>query len=149
MRAFRLPRLRKRLWIAAVLATILQGGVLIGFGAHSVTAIALATIVMVMTLLLALIYDFKLTRPLAATSRGAEIIAKSNPGHQLELGKGHWLERLPETIENLGANVARTNYAMEEAATSWNTRLEARRARLETILKEIREGVLVCDDDGR
>lgn len=149
MRAFRLPRLRKRLWAAATGAAVLQGSAIIGVGLGGPVTVAVAAAVALLTLLLAFLYDLKVTRPLAATSRGAEIIAKTNPGHKLELNQGHWLERLPETIENLGANVARTRHEMEEAATSWNVQIEARRARLETILREIREGVLVCDDNAR
>lgn len=150
MRATRLPRLRKRLWIAAVLTAILQGGLLLFLlGVETPVTLGVAIAVMFATLVLALVLDLKLTRPLMATARGAEIIATSNAGHRLELKESHWLERLPETIENLGGTIARKRHEMEEAVATWNVRVEARRARLETILREIREGVLVCDDDGR
>lgn len=147
MRAFRLPRLRKRLWgsvaaigaptaaVAPMLASMhpLLGGGVIGVGVVGI----------------GLVLDWRITRPLSATERGAGIIAGSNPGHQLELGGHHWLGRLPETVEQLGGTVARSRREMEEAASAWTTRIEARKARLETILREIREGVVVCGTDGR
>jgi DNA polymerase-3 subunit epsilon len=147
VRAFRLPPLRKRLWgwIAALavpasaLAPILSGyhpvfgSLVVGIGFAGA----------------GLIIDRRIGRPLSATERGAGIIAGSNPGHRLELPNRHWLDRLPETIEQLGGTLARSRREMEEAAAAWTTRIEARKARLETILREIREGVVVCGTDGR
>ncbi|RZU98849.1 3'-5' exonuclease [Spiribacter vilamensis] len=147
MRAFRLPRLRKRLWgsvaviaaPAAVAAPMLSSvHPVLGGGA---VGLAFAGV--------GLVIDRRIGRPLSATERGAGIIAASNPGHQLELNARHWLGRLPETIEQLGGTVARSRREMEEAASAWTTRIEARKARLETILREIREGVVVCGTDGR
>lgn len=149
MRAARLPKLRKRLWLAAGIIALLQGCLVFIFGPPDIPSLVALFAIPLITLALALLVDLKLTRPLAATTRGAEIIAKSNPGHHLEIPSNHWLERLPETIENLGGAVARTTHEMEEAAATWTVRSEARRARLETILREIREGVLVCDEAGR
>lgn len=149
MRAARLPKLRKRLWIATGITAFLQGCLVFVIAPPDITTLGALFAIPLITLALALLVDLKLTRPLAATTRGAEIIAKSNPGHHLEVPSNHWLERLPETIENLGAAVARATHEMEEAAATWTVRTEARRARLETILREIREGVLVCDEAGR
>lgn len=149
MRATRLPKLRKRLWVAAGTTAFLQGCLVFILGTPSTARLAALFVIPLISLAFAFLVDLKLTRPLAATTRGAEIIAKSNPGHHLEIPSNHWLERLPETIENLGGAVARTTHEMEEAAATWTVRSEARRERLETILREIREGVLVCDDAGR
>ena len=156
MRAFRLPRPRRRLWQAVAAALGLQwaGLVVIALASDppltepswllSLAALALITLVG-----LGLLIDRRLARPAIATARGADILASSNPGHRLEIKPGHWLERLPETIESLGSSIARTRRDMEAAAAAWTTRLEARKTRLETILREIREGVIVCDGAGR
>ncbi len=156
MRGFRLPPLRKRLWliVAGLGAVELSAAVLLtqylqpispteAVAITTITAVALSAL-----LLLAFLVDQRICRPLVATARGAEIIASSNPGHQLEIKRSHWLARLPETITQLGGTVARSRRELDEAATAWAARIEARKARLETILREIREGVMVCASDG-
>jgi len=147
VRAFRLPWLRKRLWVSALAIALLAGlGALL---AGTLQPLLGAVVAGLAPLAAALLVDRRITRPLSATERGAGIIAGSNPGHRLELPSRHWLGRLPETVEQLGSTLARSRREMEEAATAWTTRIEARKARLETILREIREGVVVCRDDGR
>lgn len=157
MRAIRLPRLRKRLWLGIIalallqviaifalrgtLTTTTQPSLIATIGAMGIGIIALFA--------LGVLIDQRLCKPLVATSRGAEILSGSNPGHRLEVHTQHWLGRLPETIENLAAALSRSRHEMEEAAAAWNTRIEARKNRLETILREIREGVIVCDTEGR
>lgn len=156
MRAFRLPLLRKRLWqIVAGLSAgeILVIGLIVFFSRPlpqtASLAFTLTAVVSLLVLLgLALLIDRRICRPLVATTRGAEIVASSNPGHQIEIKQPHWLARLPETISQLGTAVARSRRELDEAASAWAARIEARKTRLETILREIREGVIVCDNDG-
>ncbi len=156
MRAFRLPPLRKRLWqIVAGLSAgeiIAAGLVVVYLKPISPTALLALSFVAVFSLLilltLALLIDRRICKPLVATTRGAEIVASSNPGHKIEIKQPHWLARLPETITQLGTAVARSRRELDEAASSWAARIEARKARLETILREIREGVIVCGHDG-
>ncbi len=147
MRAFRLPRLRKRLWLAIVgLATLELVAIILLVPVHPLLAAVAGALG---TLGAGFVIDRRIGRPLVATERGAGIIATSNPGHRVEINGSHWLGRLPETVEKLGGAVARSRRELEEAAAAWTTRIEARKARLETILREIREGVLVCGPDGR
>ncbi|MEX0430795.1 PAS domain-containing protein [Spiribacter insolitus] len=147
MRAFRLPRLRKRLWLAIVgLATLELVAIILLVPVHPLLAAVAGALG---TLGAGFVIDRHIGRPLVATERGAGIIATSNPGHRVEINGNHWLGRLPETVEKLGGAVARSRRELEEAAAAWTTRIEARKTRLETILREIREGVLVCGPDGR
>ena len=147
MRAFRLPRLRKRLWrvIAGGAAAELVIVALLAPWQPLLAAIAAGLGIVAA----GLVVDRYLGRPLAAVERGSGIIAASNPGHRLEMPARHWLGALPANIEQLGGTVARSRRELDEAAAAWTTRIEARKARLETILREIREGVLVCGPDGR
>lgn len=155
MRALRLPRLRKRLWLAVGGLYSLQLGGLLGITqvlAGSPTPLATMLLLAGLSLLimvgLGVLIDQRLCKPLVATTRGSEILAGSNPGHQLEVPSHHWLERLPKTITALATALSRSRHELEESAAAWNARIEARKARLETILREIREGVIVCDRDG-
>ncbi len=157
MRAFRLPRLRRRLWGVIIAGLLLQWLTLAGLGwllpSDQAPAgwplVGLALTALLILGAIGLLIDQRIVRPLVATARGANILASSNPGHQLEVAPGHWLERLPDTITALGTRIARAQHDMEAAATAWTTKIEARKTRLETILREIREGVIVCDRDGR
>ena len=106
MRAFRLPRLRKRLWGSTAAIALLAGpAAFLLSGLHPLLAGAVAGLA---PLIGGLLLDRRVTRPLSATERGAGIIAGSNPGHRLELPSRHWLGRLPETIEQLGGTLARS-----------------------------------------
>ncbi|QGM21366.1 PAS domain-containing protein [Spiribacter sp. 2438] len=156
MRAFRLPRLRRRCWLAIAGAIFLQWAITLGAWAWLPTgppvpiawlgvALGLPTALL---LIIGVVIDRRLAKPLVATIRGAEIMAGTNPGHRLELSGSHWLERLPDTLSTLAASIARSRRDLEAAAAAWTTKVEARKTRLETILREIREGVMVCDTEG-
>lgn len=154
MRAFRLPPLRRRAWRAAAagataLAAAGAGSALLLPAAATpaiagLTGLALAVLAAVVWLL-----DRRVLRPLTAVTRGAEILTRSSPEHRLEVRGRHWLEGLPERLQELGAALGRSQAELEEAVAAWSSELEERKARLETVLREIREGVLVCDGEGR
>ncbi len=155
MRALRLPRLRKRLWLAVGAVFAIQLVILLGIALANPAPIGnpgvigiIAALGFVSLAVLGFIIDRRVCRPLVATGRGGEILANSNPSHQLDVPNHHWLERLPETIVSLATALSRSRHELEESAAAWNARIEARKARLETILREIREGVIVCDREG-
>lgn len=153
MRAFRLPPIRRRAWYLAALGVLvlagLTTGLALGYPAAMPGVLALGGVAILVTLLIVVVLDQRVLRPLAAVSRGAEILACSNPEHRLELRGRHWLERLPERVQALGAAISRSQAELGEAVAAWSARLEERKARLETVLREIREGVVVCDAEGR
>lgn len=157
MRAYRLPRLRKRLWAVIGVVGAGQSVLLAGLatmnraqGSSAGGALITAWLISLAGLLVTgIIIDRRLARPLVATARGADILASSNPQHHLEISGRHWLDRLPDTLEQLGSALVRNQQDMDEAAQAVATKVEARRTRLETILREIRDGVMVCDREGR
>ena len=157
MRAYRLPRLRKRLWAVIGVVGAGQSVLLAGLatmnraqGSSAGGAFITAWLISLAGLLVTgMIIDRRLARPLVATARGADILASSNPQHHLEINGRHWLDRLPDTLEQLGSALVRNQQDMDEAAQAVATKVEARRTRLETILREIRDGVMVCDREGR
>ncbi len=89
--------------------------------------------------------DGAFVRPLKALKHGARIVARSNPAHALAVPPNHLLGELPGIVQELGA---RLHQARREAAAALATgthELEAQKSRLETVLRELSEGVLVCD----
>jgi DNA polymerase-3 subunit epsilon len=95
------------------------------------------------------ILDRALFRPLDTIARGAEIMARTNPAHTLELPEYHLLGDIPDNIHKLGDELDKTKQEIAEALASVTADIEEQKARLETILREIKEGVIVCDAEAR
>ena len=95
------------------------------------------------------VFDRDLFKPLETLSRGSEIMATTNPAHKLELSETHMLGDMPEKLQKLGDALDKAKREIAMALASGAAEMEQKKAWLETILKEIREGVVVCDMDGR
>lgn len=93
--------------------------------------------------------DITLLRPLAAIERGADIIHRTHAAHTLELPATHLLGELPETIHALGTELHKAKHEVARALHTGAAREQEQKARLETVLKELNEGVLVCGADAR
>lgn len=154
---------RKNFWallIGIILVECLIFGV-IGWRITSVTSDPIARTrlllyhgigVMLLTTLLAILWavlDKALIRPLEALSRVAEIIVGANPVHTLDLPAFHLLGDIPDKIHNVGKSLEKAKQEVAEAIVSGTAGMEEQKARLETVLKELKEGVVVCDPEGR
>ena len=155
------PRLR--LWAACVLLVLVVVGALALIAllylpalenpVHrmqfvAATAGAGGLIALLLVLIFALL-DLGLVRPLAALSRGAAIMRRGHGTHELEIPDFHLLGDLPESIQALGTDLYACQREVTKAMASGAAGLEDQKIRLETVLREIREGVIVCDADGR
>ena len=87
--------------------------------------------------------------PLGALARGARIITRSNPGYTLELPKQHWLGEFPPMLLELGEALHKARRDVAAATAIGTQEIEEQKARLETVLRELSEGVLVCDSEAR
>lgn len=87
--------------------------------------------------------------PLGALARGARIITRSNPGYTLELPKQHWLGEFPSMLLELGEALHKARRDVAAATATGTQEIEEQKARLETVLRELSEGVLVCDGEAR
>ncbi len=87
--------------------------------------------------------------PLGALARGAQIITRSNPGYILELPKQHWLGEFPTMLLELGEALHKARHDVAAATATGTREIEEQKARLETVLRELSEGVLVCDGAAR
>jgi len=87
--------------------------------------------------------------PLGALARGARIITRSNPGYTLELPKQHWLGEFPPMLLELGEALHKARRDVAAATATGTQEIEEQKACLETVLRELSEGVLVCDSEAR
>ncbi len=95
------------------------------------------------------ILDWYCFIPLDALARGARIITRSNPGYVLELPKQHWLGEFPAMVLDLGEALHKARREVAAATATGTQEIEEQKARLEAVLRELSEGVLVCDRDAR
>ncbi len=102
-----------------------------------------------LVVILWIILDSALMRPLEALSRVTEIIVGANPAHTLDLPPFHLLGDIPDKLQNVGKALEQAKQEVAEATVSGIARMEEQKARLETVLKELKEGVVVCDPEGR
>ncbi|MCP5419121.1 MAG: histidine kinase [Gammaproteobacteria bacterium] len=93
--------------------------------------------------------DWSCFLPLAALVRGAQIMARSNPGHVLEVDHFTLLDPLPEALTELGETLRESLNEVETAIAVARNEVEEQKSRLEIVLREISEGVLVCDAAAR
>lgn len=93
--------------------------------------------------------DVALVRALGAVQRGAIIIARTHAAHTLELPAFHLLGQLPESVHTLGTELHKAKHEVSLALQTGAAREQEQKARLETVLQEIHEGVMVCDNHAR
>lgn len=93
--------------------------------------------------------DFALLKALSAVERGALIMAHTNAAHILELPAYHLLGKLPESIHQVATKLDDTKRDVSRALHIGAAREQEQRERLETVLKELSEGVIVCDPQKR
>lgn len=93
--------------------------------------------------------DRALVQPLRALERGARILCHGNPAHELELPETHLLGPLPDAIRELGDQLLQARRESAEAMATGARASEAQKAQLEAVLRELSEGVLVCDAEAR
>ncbi len=87
--------------------------------------------------------------PLGVLAHGMRIIARSNPGYVVELPRQHWLGIFPAMLLELGEALHKARREVAAATAIGTREIEEQKARLETVLRELSEGVLVCDGGAR
>lgn len=93
--------------------------------------------------------DVSLLRALSAVEKGTAIIAHTNPAYSLELPTHHSLGKLPQTIQMLARKLEEAKHEVALALRTGALREQEQKVRLETILRELSEGVIVCDNQAR
>jgi DNA polymerase-3 subunit epsilon len=93
--------------------------------------------------------DRLLLKPLAALTRGAEIIAHTHTAHELEVPPRNLLGKLPASIAYLSQRLHERTMEVAKAHAGGAARTESQKLRLETVIKELDNGIIVCDAQGR
>lgn len=96
-----------------------------------------------------LVLRARLVVPLEALTRELRLLQDSQQGRSLSIPEAHALGRLPEHVEALLARLEATRRATGAAVAEATRRAEEQRSRLEAILVDLAEGVVVCNLDHR
>ncbi len=83
--------------------------------------------------------------PLSRVKHGTKIIAHGNPEHAITFDDWHCLGDLPDVIEKLGKQIGK----LQRESAGDARELAVQKVQLETVLRELSEGVLVCDAEYR
>jgi DNA polymerase III subunit epsilon len=105
--------------------------------------------VMISVMVAWMILDSMIFRPMHALVRGVEIMIHTHAAHDLELTGNHLLHEVAKAVHDLGEQLHKARGEVTQALTSGAARVEAQKRRLETILKDLDSGVMVCDSQGR
>ena len=95
------------------------------------------------------IMEVRLIRPLTTLSRQVHTAARSRGERGVQVAGAHGLGRLPDDVTALAAEVISGRREMVKAMAVATARAEEEKSRLEAILIDLSEGVLVCSLDHR
>lgn len=88
--------------------------------------------------------DYAIAQPLATVVRGIQTTIHANPEHRIGIDDFHQLDGLPAAVNNLIDQLASARRHTDEAVTQATASIEQQKNRLESILRDLHEGVLVC-----
>lgn len=104
---------------------------------------------LVALLVVALILRAQIVSPLRRLAAEARFVAEARSEHALSARAHPWLAPLPAALGRLGAALAQERDQGATAIAAATVRLEEQKRRLETILRDLSEGVLICTLDHR
>jgi DNA polymerase III epsilon subunit family exonuclease len=134
---------------ALLLAILIFNGWLILYRQPVPAALLVALVVETLLLggLLWVVYALlhtRLYRPLRMMEDQLKVLTYTDADHQLPLPDPHYLGTLPATAENLAHALLRERDQTARAIDAATTLIEQRKTRLEAILHDLSEGIIVC-----
>ena len=91
----------------------------------------------------------KLLRPLATLTGELTMHAQTRIDRPPTLGPGHWLDMLPAAVTKLVCALQAARGEIDKAVNAATLRAQEQKSRLEAILLDLSEGVIVCNLDHR
>ncbi len=123
--------------LEAVEAPLLVYGAIGLFGLGVLFAIVWATLLLL------------LTRPLAALTREIETFTHSRVGDRIEIPDPHILGRLPNALIELSDQIASDRQEIHQTISKTTENIKEQKSRLEAILLDLSEGVVICNMEHR
>ncbi|MEW5963095.1 MAG: exonuclease domain-containing protein [Pseudomonadota bacterium] len=111
-------------------------------------SIGLGVIIVLFVLTWGLLY-LKLIRPLEELTREAQMLANTPQDRDIQLRAGHLLDRLPVAVGALQKRLSSARAETSDAVAAATRRADEQRTRLEAILLDLTEGVIVANFEHR
>lgn len=89
--------------------------------------------------------DHALAAPLAAMVRGIQTVVHTHSEHRIEVDDDHELGGLPAAVNELVRRLAQARTTVEDAVAKATRSLEQQKNQLAVILRDLSEGVIVCN----
>lgn len=125
-------------WTAAPTPGSIGGRLSIAFGAAAALAAAAFWLL-----------SAKMLKPLADLTADLATRAQTRIDRDLAIPAGHWLDGLPPAIDKLLGALRAARSETDQAVSAATQRAEEQKSRLEAILLDLSEGVIVCNLDHR
>lgn len=93
--------------------------------------------------------ETRILHPLRVLEDDIDLIVHGNPPHGSQPPAGHALGSLPDALDRLAGELSRARLDTAKAMDSARSRAERRSARLEAILRDLSEAVIVCTEQHR
>jgi DNA polymerase-3 subunit epsilon len=91
----------------------------------------------------------KLVRPMEELAREAQMLANAPQDRDIQLRPGHFLDRLPAAVSALQKRLSSARAETSQAVAAATRRADEQRTRLEAILLDLTEGVIVANFEHR
>ncbi len=123
-----------------------DGGRVIGL--KQLLGIWIALIAGLQTAVFFVIYQ-TMVRPLRHLAEDAKAITKVNPSGTIDIESAPLLEDITDAFNTLGNAFLEARRAAISTASAGSQKTEEHEIRLDSILKDLKEGIVVCDEMGR
>ncbi|MEQ8823544.1 MAG: exonuclease domain-containing protein [Filomicrobium sp.] len=90
-------------------------------------------------------FDTHVARPIVTVSRDLQTLLHANPDHMIDEGEARYLGILGPTVREASETMRRLRSDIGKEVEAATKSLEDERTRLETVLRDLNEGVIVCD----
>lgn len=95
------------------------------------------------------LFDTHVARPIVTVSRDLQTLMHANPDHKVDTGEARYLGVLGPTVREASETMKRLRSDIGKEVEAATKSLDEERVRLETVLRDLNEGVIVCDLDHR
>lgn len=94
-------------------------------------------------------FDTHVARPIVTVSRDLQTLLHANPDHKIDESEARYLGVLGPAVREASETMRRLRSDIGKEVEAATKSLEEERVRLETVLRDLNEGVIVCDLDHR
>ncbi len=90
-------------------------------------------------------FDENVARPIQAISRELQTVVHGNRGHELETSSARYLGLLGPSVQEVADTLTKARGEVDQVVLEATSEMRAQKRRLESILNDLNEGVILCN----